>query len=84
MAEPKWKRILDKVSEAERSLAKEILRKNLEKRGQRLPEEALNRMAEKAVEEARAMIQKKGRQTLRDLKTGIKGFWEELKREAGD
>lgn len=84
MVDPKWKQILDRVSEAERNLAKEILRKSLEKKGRSVPEEALDSMAEKAVEEARAMIQKKGRQSFRDLKKGIKGFWEELKREAGD
>ena len=84
MAEPKWKQILDKLSEAERNLAKEILRKSLDKRGQRVSEEALDSMAEKAVEEARAIIQKKGKETFRGLKHGIKGFWEELKKEAKD
>ncbi|NIO03399.1 MAG: hypothetical protein GTN74_01960 [Proteobacteria bacterium] len=81
MAEPKWKQILDRVSEAERSLAKEILRRNLEKKGQRISEGALEKMAEKAVEDARAMIQKKSRKTLRGLKAGIKAFWEEMKKE---
>jgi hypothetical protein len=84
MDNPKWKQILDRVSEAERNLAKEILRKNLEKRGQHVPEEALDSMAEKALEDARAVLRKKGKETLQDLKTGIKGFWKELKREAGD
>ncbi len=82
MAQPKWKQILDRVSEAERSLAKEILRRNLEKKGQSISEGALEKMAEKAVEDARAMIQKKSRQTLRGLKVGIKAFWEEMKKEA--
>ena len=84
MAEPKWKQILDRLSEAERNLAKEILRKNFERTGRRVSEEALNSMAEDAVEEARAMIRKKGRETFRGLKLGIKGFWEELKKQAGD
>ena len=84
MAEPKWKQILDRVSEAERNLAKEILRKSLEKKGQRVPEETLESMAEEAVEQARAMVRKKGKETFRGLKAGIKGFWEELKKEAGD
>ena len=61
MAEPKWKQILDRVSEAERNLAKEILRKSLEKKGQRVPEETLESMAEEAVEQARAMVRKKGK-----------------------
>jgi len=84
MAEPKWKQILDKLSEAERNLAKEILRKSLDKRGQRVSEEALDSMAEKAVEEARAIIQRKGKETFQGLKQGIKGFWDELKKEAKD
>lgn len=84
MAESKWKQILDRVSEAERNLAKEILRKNLEKEGRSVSQETLDRMAEKALEDARAMIRKKGKQTLRGLKTGIKAFWEELKKEAGE
>jgi len=84
MAEPKWKKILDRVSEVERNLAKEILRRNLQKKGTRVSEETLERMAEKAVEDARAMIQKKGRQTLRGLKVGIKAFWKEVKKESKD
>lgn len=84
MTETKWKRILDRASEAERSLAKEILRKSLEKEGRSVSEEVLDSMAEKALEDARAMIKKKGRQTLRGLKAGIKTFWEEFKREAGE
>jgi len=84
MAESKWKQILDRVSEAERNLAKEILRKNLEKEGRSVSQETLDRMAEKALEDARTMIRKKGKQTLRGLKTGIKAFWEELKKEAGE
>jgi len=84
MAEPKWKQILDKLSEAERNLAKEILRKSLDKRGQRVSEEALDSMAEKAVEEARAIIQRKGKETFQGFKQGIKGFWDELKKEAKD
>ncbi|MBW2059577.1 MAG: hypothetical protein JRH07_06695 [Deltaproteobacteria bacterium] len=84
MDEPKWKRILDRLSEAERDLAKEILRKSLAKRGQPVSEEALDIMAEKAVEDARAVIRRRGKKAFHDLKTGIKGFWEELKKEAGD
>jgi hypothetical protein len=84
MTKPKWKQILDRVSEAERNLAKEILRKSLEKKGQSVSEEALDSMAEQAVEEARAMIQRKGKQTFRGLKTGVKAFWEEFKKEAKD
>lgn len=84
MAEPKWKKILDRVSEVERNLAKEILRRNLQKKGTSVSEETLERMAEKAVEDARAMIQKKGRQTLRGLKVGVKAFWEEVKKESKD
>ncbi len=82
MTESKWRQILDRVSETERALAKEILRKNLEKQGRRVSDEVLARMAEKAVEDARALIQKKGKQTLRGLKAGVKAFWDELKREA--
>jgi Mg/Co/Ni transporter MgtE len=84
MTEPKWKQILDKLSEAERNLAKEILRKGLERRGQAVSEETLNTMAESAVKEARAMIRKKSKETFRGLKAGIKGFWEEFKKEAKD
>jgi hypothetical protein len=84
MAEPKWKQILGRVSEAERNVAKEILRRNLEKKGKNVPEDVLESMAEKAIEDARAIIQKKGKQTLRGLKVGIKAFWEEMKKEAGD
>ena len=81
MAEPKWKQILNGVSEAERSLAKEILRKNLQKRGKSISDEALEEMADKALKDARAMIRKKGRQAFRGLKVGFRAFWEELKRE---
>ncbi|NIQ38998.1 MAG: hypothetical protein GTN81_10465 [Proteobacteria bacterium] len=84
MAEPKWKQILDRVSEAERNVAKEILRRNLEKKGQNVPEDVLQNMAEKALEDARAMIRKKGKQTFRGLKVGIKAFWDEMKKEAKD
>ena len=84
MTEPKWKQILNRVSEAERNLAKEILRKSLEKKGQTVSEETLDSMAQQAVEEARAMIQRRSKQTFQGLKTGIKAFWEELKKEAKD
>jgi hypothetical protein len=84
MTEPKWKQIFERLSEAERRLAKEILRKSLERQGRYVSEEVLNEMAEKAVEEARAMIQKKGKQTFRGLKAGIRAFWEEFKKEAHD
>ena len=81
MTEPRWKQVFERLSEAERRLAKEILRKSLEREGRPLSEEVLNRMAEKAVEDARAMIRKKGRRTLRGLKAGIRAFWEEFKKE---
>ncbi len=84
MAQPRWKEILERVSEAERNLAKEILRRNLAKKGTSVSEEVLERMAEKALEDARAMIRKRGKQTLRGLKVGFKAFWEELKKEAKD
>ena len=82
MAEPRWKAIFGKLSEAERKIAKEILRKNLEREGQEVSEDVLEQMAERAVKDARAMIQKKGKQTLRGFKSGVKAFLEEFKREA--
>jgi Mg/Co/Ni transporter MgtE len=84
MTQPTWKKILNKVSEAERNLAKEILRRSLEKQGRNVSEETLNAMAEQAVEEARGMIRKRGKDTLRGLRTGIKAFWEELRKEERD
>lgn len=84
MAEPRWKQIFGRLSETERKAAKEILRRNLEREGQSVSEDDLTRMAEKAVEDARAVIRKKGKQTLRGLKSGIKAFWEEFKRDAHD
>lgn len=84
MTEPKWKQILDRLSEAEKRVAKEILRKSLEKRGQHVPEDTLERMAEDAVDQARAMIQKKGKETFRGLKAGVREFWEQLKKEASE
>ncbi len=82
MTGPKWRDIFDRLSEREKDFVKEILRRRLEKEGRIIPEEALDKMAEKTVEEARATVQKKGKQTLRALKAGAKTFWEELKREA--
>jgi hypothetical protein len=82
MAEPRWKGIFEKLSEAERKVAKEILRRNLEREGQEVSEEVLEQMTERAVKDARAMIQKKGKQTLRGVKSGLKAFLEEFKREA--
>ncbi len=82
MAEPRWKAIFGKLSEAERKVAKEILRRNLEREGQEVSEDVLEQMAERAVKDARAMIQKKGKQTLRGFKSGVKAFLEEFKREA--
>ena len=81
MDEPRWKRILASVSEAERNLAKEILRDRLKREGQDVSEEMLDSMAERAVEQARTVVKKKGRQTLRGLKAGLKAFWDEMKRE---
>jgi len=82
MAEPRWKKTFEKLSEAERKVAKEILRRNLERTGQELSEDALEQMAERAVKDARAMIQKKGKQALKGLKSGVKAFLEEFKKEA--
>jgi len=82
MDEPRWKQILAGVSEAERNLAKEILRDRLKREGQDVSEEMLDSMAERAVEQARTVFKKKGRQTLRGLKAGLKAFWDEVKREA--
>ena len=82
MAEPRWKKTFEKLSEAERKVAKEILRRNLERTGQELSEDALEQMAERAVKDARAMIQKKGKQALKGLKSGVKAFLEEFKNEA--
>jgi hypothetical protein len=82
MAQPRWKKVFERLSEAERRLAKEILRKNLEDQGSHVSEEVLNQMAEKAVKEARAMIRKKGRQALRGLRAGIRAFWDEFKKGA--
>lgn len=84
MTEPRWKQILDKLSETERKIAKEILRKNLERQGEPVSEDVLERMAERAVEDARAVIRKKGKRTLRGLKSGIKAFWEEFKADSDD
>ena len=82
MVEPRWKKAFEKLSEAERKVAKEILRRNLERTGQELSEDALEQMAERAVKDARAMIQKKGKQALKGLKSGVKAFLEEFKKEA--
>jgi len=82
MVEPRWKKTFEKLSEAERKVAKEILRRNLERTGQELSEDALEQMAERAVKDARAMIQKKGKQALKGLKSGVKAFLEEFKKEA--
>jgi hypothetical protein len=84
MTEPRWKQVIDKLSETERRIAKEILRKNLDRHGQTVSEDTLEEMAERAVEDARAMIRKKGKRTLRGLKSGIKAFWEEFKADSND
>jgi len=82
MAEPRWKKLFERLSEAERKAAKEILRRNLEREGHEVSEDILEHMAERAVKEARDMIQKKGKQTLRGLKSGVKAFLEELRKDA--
>ena len=84
MAEPRWKQILANVSEAERNFAKEIVRDRLQREGRSVSEEEVERMAAKALEDAHAIIKKKGKQALRGLKGGLRAFWEEVKKKGPD
>ena len=81
MAEPRWKQILASVSEAERNFAKEIVRDRLQREGRSVSEEEIDRMAAKALEEAHAILKKKGKQAFRGLKGGLKAFCEEVKKK---
>lgn len=63
------------IEDREKSLAKSVIKWKLTKEGMPIPDEnSLDAGAQKVVNEANSLVKGHGKETLKELKKGLKGF----------